>query len=73
MNQVHEGQYYGSIQEALEMVTPTPTPFYHIRSSKNVLEKTRFILRFQIKDPTRVTEHTMEIKHMFCTIWPRLV
>ena len=73
MNQVHEGQYYGSIQEALEMVTPTPTPFSLVCSSKNVLEKTRFILRFQIKDPTWVTEHTMEVKHRFCTIWPILM
>ena len=60
MNQVHEGQYYGSIQEALEMVTPTPTPFSLVCSSKNVLEKTRFILRFQIKDPRDPRRSLME-------------
>ena len=56
MKQVQEGQYYGSIKETLEMSTPTPTPFYQVCSSENVLEKTRFILRFQNKRPKKTQD-----------------
>ena len=55
MNQGYQGQSVSSYKEALEIGTPTPTPFSQECIRKNVLEKTKIYSKVSIN--TQETQH----------------